>query len=142
MQVVARVMGAPTVQQTIPPPQPPMAGQAWNTPSPTANLTPEERARIAAEAAAQIAGKSPKPAMNTSGCGPMFLFVCLLPWSLILLPMPGGIRNKNAGKILGFIFVVCLVLGIVSLIVAYRTIGPSVMKLIPQVKDSYNVPDG
>jgi flagellar basal body-associated protein FliL len=50
--------------------------------------------------------------------------------------MPGGVKNKNAGKILGIIFVVCLVLAIISVVAAI----PMVMKYVPQLKNAYTVP--
>jgi hypothetical protein len=105
-------------------------------PAGSAQLSPEEKRRLAEEEATRILGRSPNAPVNSSGCATTVMFVCLLPWSLILLPMPGGVKNKNAGKILGIIFVVCLVLAIISVVAAI----PMVMKYVPQLKNAYTVP--
>lgn len=68
----------------------------------------------------------------------MAIFIMFLPWSLVVLPMPGGLRNKRAGQVLLVIAVVLLIATIISLALA----APHIMKLVKQISSGYNVDPG
>jgi hypothetical protein len=96
-EIAVRVM-APAPQVFAHPQQLPQTGQGrdrWGAVDAT-HLPPEEKRRLAEEVAGDIVGRPPDGKAAPVGCGPLALFICFLPWSLILLPVPGGLRNRKA----------------------------------------------
>ncbi|HEY3411691.1 MAG TPA: zinc ribbon domain-containing protein [Armatimonadota bacterium] len=132
-QVVVRAMG-PSPSATLPTVTP--GSDRW-APRDPARPSEAEKQRLAEQAAQQIMGTTAPAGPSTVGCGNLAMFIMFLPWSLLVLPMPGGLRNRNVGRILLVIGAMAVLVGILSLM----AVAPHVMKLAHDISAGYNVPD-
>lgn len=135
--VVVRAMAPPQPAPAAPLPQVLPNAARWDQLDP-AHSSDVEKKRLAEEAAGRILGKPTDGTRAKAGCGTVAIFIMFLPWSLVVLPMPGGLRNKRAGQVLLVIAVVLLIATIISLALA----APHIMKLVKQISSGYNVDPG